>query len=949
MRNPLQRGSRPRSASNSSHMPGTELLNLLGVEPPRAGGVPEPQVVLGMLSRGLVNPQECGVPTVPVADSWLRISALPSRDAEVLPPIESLLGSVSGGLVGLSLLIHHDDQDGMSFWLSGGKPAIRERLRCLLAPACDVIPGSPPPLARPRLAGLRYRLQPEVAEVSALAEPVFPLLERLGSVTGAWSVLVSLRPVAQGEILHAQDQVNRLGQAAGENLSTTRQDATNRSHTTVSAGWQRVQDWVSVLHGQLSQGASTGLWKTAAWASATDEWTLDQVLAGLRGTVNDDQGRRFMPMDASIVDASASSPSSVLTTRQVAGMFSAPAASLPGLGVRPSPPASRRPATGRHCITLGTYWSTALPAKIGLEDLEGHTFVTGTTGSGKTTTLHRLLAEAWNDHGVPFLVLDPVKDEYSPVAGLFRGGLKVVTGGELSLNLMKAWPGEDARRHISQVAQAFRGAFIMPSPTPYVVTQLFDQIAMQPGGPEGTELFDARDLVDPLVASLGYAGEAQSNIRASLLTRLNVLLAPLRAHRFAWPDSDMVEEILTRPSVVTLADLVDDEERSFLVLLLALATGAHARRRKVRRAVEHLLVLEEAHRVLPEVGQAAADPESGSARAASSDLLSAMLAEVRSYGEQVIVVDQSPAKVSSEVIRNTNLKIVHRVVSPQDQATVAAAVGIDPDASLLLGTLSRGQAIISSRLEPAPQSIAVGRAEVVDASAKATAVPRNPPGWPCCAENSAESHYRAWRGAALAEPAMALFLIGCRAGELGGDGRELRKRVMELLHPVAQTLSARVDCLAWAGLRRLLVAERGLGLVPNARVLNGTHAALFDLWHTKASVSLQSALDFSVPGATIRRVCPECGSACSLRVPAWAFLVGSARTGLLALAGPGWRSDLSEITIWVKNEHATHTALLGEAGATTMLRCQVRQSVRRNRLSVDVAEQILKRAGVPST
>lgn len=930
-------------------MPGTELLGLLGVVLPSTGGVPDPQATLGTLSTGLVNPHECGIPLVPLDDSWLRISALPSRNSEVSPPIESLLGSVSGGLTELSLLVHHGDREGMSFWLSGGKAVIRERLRCLLAPACDVAPDSPPPLARPRLAGIRYRVQPDLAEVSVPAGPALPLLDRLSTVAGSWSVLVSLRPVTQGEILHAQDQLSRLGQTAGEYLTTTRQDATNRSRTTVSAGWQRVQDWVNILHGQLSQGASTGLWKAAAWASATDEWTLDQVLAGLRGTVTDDQGRRFMPMDATIVNGAAAPPTSALTTRQVAGVFSSPAASLPGLAVRPSPPASRRPSTSRHRLTLGAYWSTTLPAAIGLEDLEGHTFVTGTTGSGKTTTLHRLLAEAWNEHGVPFLVLDPVKDEYSAVAGLFRGGLKVVTGGELSLNIMKAWPGEDARRHVSQVAQAFRGAFIMPSPTPYVVTQLFDQVAMQPGGPEGTELFDVRDAVDPLVMSLGYAGEAQLNIRASLLTRLNVLLAPLRAHRFAWPDSAMVGQLFSRPSVVTLADLVDDEERSFLVLLLALATGAHARHRRARRAVEHLLVLEEAHRVLPEVGQTGADPESGSAQAVSADLLSAMLAEVRSYGEQVIVVDQSPAKVSSEVIRNTNLKIVHRVVSPQDQMTVAAAVGIDPQGALLLGTLGRGQAIISSRLEPAPQAIAVSRAEMVDASAKATAAPRTSPGWPCCTESSSEAHYRAWRSAASAEPAMALFLVGCRAGESSGDGHQLRTRVMELLHPLAQTLSTRVDCLAWAGLRRLLVTERGLGLIPNPRVLNVTHAALFDLWHTKASVSLQSAHDFGVPGATIRRICPECGSVCSLRVPAWALLSGSVRTGLMGLSGAGWRSELSEIGIWVKNEHATHSAVLGDAGATTMLRCQVRQSVRRNRLAPDVAEQILKRAGLPST
>ena len=69
----------------------------------------------------------------------------------------------------------------------------------------------------------------------------------------------------------------------------------------------------------------------------------------------------------------------------------------------------------------------------------------------------------------------------------------------------------------------------MPSPAPYVVTKLFDQVVGQPGGPCGATLHDVRDMLDPIVASLGYAGEPQANIRAIIATRLDLLLSPLRA------------------------------------------------------------------------------------------------------------------------------------------------------------------------------------------------------------------------------------------------------------------------------------------------------------------------------------------------------------------------------------------------------------------------------------
>ena len=198
-------------------------------------------------------------------------------------------------------------------------------------------------------------------------------------------------------------------------------------------------------------------------------------------------------------------------------------------------------------------------------------------------------------------------------------------------------------------------------------------------------------MLDPIVASLGYAGEPQANIRAIIATRLDLLLSPLRAARLCWPDSTMISRLMSGPAVVTLADLGDDEERSFLVLVLTMAVRAMARLRGAVGGVRHLLVLEEAHRVIPDIPPSA-DPEATSAAKVSADLLSGMLAEVRAYGEQVLVVDQSPSRVSPEVLRNTNLKIVHRVVHPDDQVQVAGAMSMLAQEGRGLGLLRAGQA-----------------------------------------------------------------------------------------------------------------------------------------------------------------------------------------------------------------------------------------------------------------
>ena len=926
-------------------MTDAHVLTLLGAAVP-SDPHPDPDGLLDALSVGLDGVDRFRSPVMPAADSWLRVSALPPAAAGTDGPFWQVFAAAAGGLAEISVLIHHDDTNGLRFYVSGGHAALRDRIRNQLAPRCELAPDVP---VAPRgfSAGIRFRLQADRARESGLAPTASGLIDRLSAVAGEWSVLLGFASTHQVEIHEAHCAVSMLARIASEHLTVTRQEAAARTTTTVSAAWSRVQEWLEVLRGQLSQGGAIGLWKIGVWGYGADEWTLNQVVAALRGGATAEQGRWYIAHDTTQFRASAPEPRSLLTTAEAAAMLGAPSASLPGLAVRPAPPAARRSDRSADRIDLGAFWSTELPAAIGLDDLEGHAFVTGTTGSGKTTTLHRLLAGAWNVHRVPFLAIDPVKDDYSPVANLFQGGLRVVTGGELSMNLMAAWPGEDARQHVAQVAQAFRGAFTMPSPTPYVVTQLFDQIAMQPGGPQGTQLFDVRDAVEPLVNSLGYAPEAQSNIRASLLTRLNVLLAPTRAHRFAWPASAMVDTLFDRPTVVTLADLVDEEERSFVVLLLALATWARARMRTPVRGVEHLLVLEEAHRVIPEVATNS-DPESGSAKVVSATLLTAMLAEVRSYGEQVIVVDQSPAKVAADVIRNTNLKIVHRIVSAEDQACVAAAVGIDAAEAGLLGSLARGQAIVSTRRESSPQTIAIRRPAPVEATARVHHVARSSPDWPCCSD-APEKHFRAWRAGATAEAAMAIFVMGARVGKEETCGMAARKHAANLLRPLERLLDTRSSCLAWAGLRRILVAERGLGLLPREPAVVGQLAGLFRLWEDGGPATIRSARDLGVPRTGLGVVCPDCGTACGVRVPAWIQVVSGPRTGLQSLASTGWRSELNPVADWARDERARLTAFLGSVGADTVLRCQINQAVHRYRLTPDITDLLLKRSGIAAT
>ena len=112
----------------------------------------------------------------------------------------------------------------------------------------------------------------------------------------------------------------------------------------------------------------------------------------------------------------------------------------------------------------------------------------------------------------------------------------------------------------------------------------------------------------------------------------------------------------------------------------------------------HLTLVEEAHNVL---ATPSGQSTSGDPRQAAADLFSNMISEIRKYGEGLIVVDQSPVKLIPDVIKNTNLKICHRLVAPDDCEMIAATLALRPDQRAIIPALEMGNAIICSDMDDA--------------------------------------------------------------------------------------------------------------------------------------------------------------------------------------------------------------------------------------------------------
>jgi hypothetical protein len=194
-----------------------------------------------------------------------------------------------------------------------------------------------------------------------------------------------------------------------------------------------------------------------------------------------------------------------------------------------------------------------------------------------------------------------------------------------------------------------------------------------------------------------YSGEVQSNIRTALQQRVEGLLLGQKAAVFDTRRSTPVAELLGRPAVVELQTLGDDDEKAFVMALLFALLAQHAEIRQrglapsAQRKLQHLTLIEEAHRLLSAVRPSAA--ETADPRGKAVSMFADLLAELRAYGEGFIIADQIPTKLAPETMKNTAVKIVHRLTAADDRQAMSACMDLSADQNRHLNRLAAGQAV----------------------------------------------------------------------------------------------------------------------------------------------------------------------------------------------------------------------------------------------------------------
>lgn len=527
----------------------------------------------------------------------------------------------------------------------------------------------------------------------------------------AWLALAN--PIPLKEVEHQSAELSRL-------IPPLRAKASNSQEHAVNL--ERHEE----RYRELQRAELSGLWEVHVLAGAASAEHAARF-AALLCTCFDLDGLPYMlkPADGAttlsdligtpVDDGSGGASPFSASTNLLAAIASPPRVEVPGVRMRRLPTFDLTPET-QGDIPLGTVMDASLtdagPMTLSREALNRHTFVCGATGSGKSQTIRGLLEQLARSPGgaVPWLAIEPAKAEYRRMSGRLEGHSKVTVirpgtpaAVPAGLNPLEPELGFPLQTHVDLTRALFLASFQSEEPFPQVLNAALTRCYEELGwdlvlGEARTEgvtpryptLGDLQRVARDVVSDIGYAEEIARNVRGFVDIRLSSLRHGTPGRFFEGGHPLDVGALLKENAVLEIEDLGDDQDKAFLMGTVIIRLVEHLRVQanealSGQGQLRHVTVIEEAHRLLRRT-------EEGGPAAHAVELFASLLAEVRAYGEGIIVAEQIPSKVIPDVIKNTAVKVVHRLPAKDDRETVGATMNLTDAHSEYIVTVTPGAA-----------------------------------------------------------------------------------------------------------------------------------------------------------------------------------------------------------------------------------------------------------------
>ena len=351
---------------------------------------------------------------------------------------------------------------------------------------------------------------------------------------------------------------------------------------------------------------------------------------------------------------------------------------------------------------------------IDKNDLDKHTFIAGVTGSGKTTTCQRLLESA----KMLFLVIEPAKTEYRILTKKNKDILIFTLGNDsvapFRLNPFEFFPHENISSRVDMIKASIESAFDMEAAIPQLIEAAIYRCYEVKGWNIATSknslyknpfadgiyafptLSDLIKMTEVVVSEQGFDDRLKQDYIGSIKARLQGLLIGAKGLMLDTARSIDFKDLATKNVILELEDIRNPSEKSLIMgfILTNLNEAIRANYEEFRSRgdkFKHITLIEEAHRLLSKYE--AGDSQN---KKQGVEAFADMLAEVRKYGEALIIVDQIPNKLTPEVLKNTNTKIIHKLFAKDDKEAVGNTMALNDEQKDFLSNLEPGRVILST-------------------------------------------------------------------------------------------------------------------------------------------------------------------------------------------------------------------------------------------------------------
>lgn len=549
-----------------------------------------------------------------------------------------------------------------------------------------------------------------------------------------------------------------------ESTSTSTQKGTSMgSATTLEIVNKKVQDWIKymddVIFPRLDYGAGKGLFISSMLLLGKEQASLIKLENTIRSVYGGEAGNR-MPLKALNVQRTelsflkkmqipqlrySNEPGTEersvrtacsqlfadnrsvwlgnwMSSRELSLMAGIPQKEVVGLALREEvefglniDEKMEEPILLGHLVQSGAVLdgkdgSPDIPVHFDKSYFDKHIFITGVTGSGKTTTCQKLLLESKEN----FLVIEPAKTEYRILATTEFQDMLVFTlgketGAPFRLNPFEFFEGENITSRVDMIKASMEAAFDMEAAIPQILETAIYECYEDKGWDissnlnrkfenpysDGVRSFptlsDLEKKIDKVVEAQGFEDRLKSEYIGSIHARLKGLTVGAKGMMLDTPRSIDFVELLDRKVVLELENIKSASEKSLIMgfILANLSEAIRVKYSERHEQIEHVTLIEEAHRLLSRYL-----PGDSMNKKQGVEMFSDMLAEVRKYGESLIIVDQIPNKLTPEVLKNTNTKIVHKIFAQDDKEAIGNTMALKDEQKEYLSYLTCGRAVL---------------------------------------------------------------------------------------------------------------------------------------------------------------------------------------------------------------------------------------------------------------